>query len=147
MLTSWHVCVVKSDLAASYHRHVQVHRVFEVVHQLLEGNGTLADDNLIVVGVTLWDAFDWAAHDWIELFGLVPLDFIGFTKEEQRESEVDETILELVHFSKSLHKLEDLVGNCSSNHCSRGCNGGDNLAGDKFRLVEISFVDLIVACT
>ena len=116
MLTSWHVCVVKSDLAASYHRHVQVHRVFEVVH-------------------------------WIELFGLVPLDFIGFTKEEQRESEVDETILELVHFSKSLHELEDLVGNCSSNHCSRCCNGGDNLAGDKFRLVEISFVDLIVACT
>jgi hypothetical protein len=48
----------------------------------LEGQGTFVDNNLIVIGVALWDAFDWAAHDWVVLFGLVPLDFIGLTKEE-----------------------------------------------------------------
>ena len=121
--------------------------LLEPVKELLEGQGTLLDHDLVVDGEVLGQARDRAAHDWVILLRLVLLDIIRLREHEERKGEVAESVLELGNIVEALSVLEDLVADNTSDHGRGRGDGGDDLSSDHLGLVAVALRDLVIAGT
>jgi len=139
------VSVVEGDLSACDHGDLDSVVGLEPVEEGLEGQGTLSDLNLVVVGETLGQHRHRAAHDRVKVLRHVLLDVIGLTEEEERKGEVDEGVLELGDIVELLGELEDLVADDTGDHGGGGRDGGDDLAGNHLSLVTVALSDLVVS--
>ena len=145
MLVARQVGVVKGDLAASYHGDLNSLVLLQPVEQTLEGQRANVDLDLVVVGVTLGDHSDGAAHNRAELLRLVLDDFIRLREHDLGEGKVAEGILELCNVGEALGVLKDFVAHNTGNHSGCRGNSGNNLTCNHLGLVAVALCNLVIA--
>jgi hypothetical protein len=110
----------------------------------LESHGTFVDKSFVVNGVSFRNSFYRSSHNGIVFFGFNELNFVGLLNQEQGQSQVDESILELFKGRETLSKLVELSGDSTSDHSRGRGDGRDDSSGNHLGLAEVAFGDLVV---
>jgi len=144
MFATWKISIVNGILTTGNKSDVNSESLFQDIEQLLEGKRALVNDGLIVDGVSFWDRFDSAHGNWVIVFRADFVNWVWLREKEKWESQVNETIFNILESSISLNELVDLSRNCTSDHGSCGGNSWDDLTGNLFSLMSNVCFDLIV---
>jgi len=131
-------------LTSSHETDVNFDIFLKVVNHFLDGDRADINNSLVVDGVRIWDGFCLAHGDWVVIFRFDFVDLSRLREQEQRKSQVNKSVFDVLDSSVALDELEDFSSDGTGDHGSGGGDGWDDLSSNHLSLLFVRNWDLII---